>query len=441
MKKILILLTIPPILVIGGIVMMALIAGRDIPPPDTTDLKLERTELLPEQNAYNYFVSATNSLYWPTNTSFITDYLDEKPVGEDVIQEILSRNTNMMGIIGEGLECQRCLTPEITGFDTPLPYISSWMKMGKVMALKARHERLAGEHPEATRTCISLLRFGNIIQNDAEGIINYLVGISVLQLGLTQAQDLAHDQDIPLEDLKRLSEALATLGPFDRGPIRAIKGEYKMDANTIDRFRAGTFDWAALGAGETCSSLKGKRYSNYVFQPNKTKLTFANYYRDMIKNAPRPYAHMNRYDVEEVLGLKGSKAKRILCPNAIGGILLGALLPGLTDLLERKCRTECSVVATRLLAACNAYLREEGKLPKDLQALVPKYLSAIPNDPYDGQAFRYSPARGIVYSVGKDLKDSGGSSKVPAGDKEDTPSKRRWKAEDVVFEIRGKIKR
>jgi hypothetical protein len=41
---------------------------------------------------------------------------------------------------------------------------------------------------------------------------------------------------------------------------------------------------------------------------------------------------------------------------------------------------------------------------------VPAYLAAVPADPYDGKPFRYSAAKGVVYSVSKDLRDDGGSS-------------------------------
>jgi len=115
------------------------------------------------------------------------------------------------------------------------------------------------------------------------------------------------------------------------------------------------------------------------------------------------------------------------------------MLPAFDSLLERKSRAECSVAATRLVAACNVYKQKQGKLPDDLQSLVPKYLAAIPNDPYDGKPFRYSQSNGMVYSVGKNLKDSGVSSRLPVGEKEDSPSNRRWKAEDIVFEINQRL--
>jgi hypothetical protein len=347
-----------------------------------------------------------------------------------------------MELITHGLEQQVCLTPEVTGFDTPLCYLSSWRAMGRVMALKTRHDRLAGRTVEATGTCLSLLRFGNLLQNDAECFINYLVAIAVLDLGLTQAQDLARDMGTPPEELTRLSAALADLGPFDLGVIRAIKGEYKSVAITIDRFRDGKFgddELAGADDGKIVRWMKRKGMSGYIFQPNKTKLVFADYDRAMIRNARLPYGGMHRYDVEEALGLNGSSTKLMMRPNAIGRILCSLMAPALDSQLEKKCRVEGGVTATRLIVACNAYRKAEGRLPKDLQALVPKYLATIPTDPYDGQPFRYSPSAGIVYSVGKDLTDAGGSSKVPAAAKEDNPSRKRWLAEDAVFEINERV--
>ena len=48
-------------------------------------------------------------------------------------------------------------------------------------------------------------------------------------------------------------------------------------------------------------------------------------------------------------------------------------------------------------------------LPDSLSALVPKYIEAIPRDPFDGEPMRYSKEHGIVYSVGNDFVDNGGS--------------------------------
>ena len=161
---------------------------------------------------------------------------------------------------------------------------------------------------------------------------------------------------------------------------------------------------------------------------------FASVYREVIGMAPTSYGRMHHFDIEEELGLKKGRIRWVFRPNAVGRILCGMIAPAITPLMERKCRIECSLGATRLIVACQSYEKREGVLPSSLQVLVPVYLQVIPPDPYDGSPFRYDRDRGIVYSVGKDLKDSGGSLDVQ-GHAEDLPSRRRWITEDVVFYI------
>jgi len=76
-----------------------------------------------------------------------------------------------------------------------------------------------------------------------------------------------------------------------------------------------------------------------------------------------------------------------------------------------------SVTAT--LRCCCASLAVEryrlanGALPDSLGDLVPKFLDAVPIDPFDGQPLRYRKlTKGyVVYSVGEDGKDDGGDEK------------------------------
>lgn len=444
MKRILIALAIVFVVGIGAIVAGVSFASRDIPEPDVADLAVYRPDIAPEANAYTYFLSATNAFYWPTNSAVVTDYLDGESVDQNEVADVISKNEATFDLINRGIKCERCITPEVTGFDTLLPYLSLWRNMGRILAAKTRHERLAGDYTDATETCIAQLKFADLIQGDAECIINYLVGIAILDIGLAQARDLARDPGMSSQELKKLSEALASVRPFAPGLIRAIKVEYKVVANTIDDFGKGNFsmdDLTSLSGSAPPSILKGKRIPGYFFQPHRTKLTFANLYRDMITNAPLYYAEMNLYDVEDVLGLGESKLKLLTRPNAVGKILYAMLIPALDSLLERKCRAECGVAATHLLVALHTYEKDNQAFPKTADTLVPDYLKTIPIDPYDGKQFRHDYSKGIVYSVGKDLKDSGGSSQLLFGNESDSPRRKRWNAEDVVYAIRKEIER
>ncbi len=59
--------------------------------------------------------------------------------------------------------------------------------------------------------------------------------------------------------------------------------------------------------------------------------------------------------------------------------------------------------------AIKAYQAETGKIPISLDELVPKYIPEIPRDPFDGQPIRFSSEKKIIWSVGEDLIDEGGS--------------------------------
>jgi hypothetical protein len=86
----------------------------------------------------------------------------------------------------------------------------------------------------------------------------------------------------------------------------------------------------------------------------------------------------------------------------------------------------------KTVLALMQYQREQGKPAPDLQALVPRYLPEVPTDPFDGRALRYRVSKGeqvvwyvrdaepkeipagqrIVWSVGPDGKDDGGTSQA-----------------------------
>jgi hypothetical protein len=58
-----------------------------------------------------------------------------------------------------------------------------------------------------------------------------------------------------------------------------------------------------------------------------------------------------------------------------------------------------------------------GRPPDQLSDLVPTFLPAVPTDPFDGKPLRYKKlAKGyIVYSIGEDAVDNGGTEKTSNG--------------------------
>lgn len=437
------------LLIIGAVLFLVAIcvctlvflATRDIPPPDTSDLVLERPIVPPEENAYTYFLAATNTLYWPTNSDLVGDYLDGKPVDDAFVQDVIARNSETIAMIEKGLKCRICLTPEVTDFALPVPYPGSLRDIGRVMAAKTRQSRLAAKYTDSTRSCISLMQFGHLVQDGARDPVNYLVGIVILSHGVLEAIELARDGKNAPEELWRLSETLARLGPLERSLVTTWKGEYKAAVTAIDQLSVTNLFSGNRGENRVIVFLlKNKVTRSYLFQPNRTKALFADHCRNMISNAPLCYGDMKLSDGNIVFAprgtsTKGTKPGLSQTHNAIGKLICAVLIPAHNKILELTCRTECSVAASRLILACNFYDRANGRLPDSLQLLVPKYLPVIPPDPFDGKPFKYLPSKGVVYSVGKDLKDSGGSTNATyeyTGDAQVG----RWHAEDAVYQIK-----
>ena len=109
-------------------------------------------------------------------------------------------------------------------------------------------------------------------------------------------------------------------------------------------------------------------------------------------------------------------------------ILSALLLPALGKAVYRDTEDRAKARVAQTVLAIERYrLAHNGALPQNLLALVPDYITAVPIDPFDGQALRFRPRESgyVVYSVGPDMVYDGGLER-PAKLKKEDP----W---DVTF--------
>jgi hypothetical protein len=103
------------------------------------------------------------------------------------------------------------------------------------------------------------------------------------------------------------------------------------------------------------------------------------------------------------------------------------LLPALGKAMQRDGDHTARMRTAQTAIAVERFRRaHNGELPTDLNALVPAYLPSVPHDPFDGQPLRFKRLNSgyVVYSIGSDLRDDGGS--------EGDPNKRA-SAKDITF--------
>jgi len=156
----------------------------------------------------------------------------------------------------------------------------------------------------------------------------------------------------------------------------------------------------------------GRAFVWPIFSFSQTKSLFAQGALRLVSAAPHHYGDANMAGMESRPGM----ASICLSGNMTGQIFYYMMMPALANSLATKSKGDVQLQATRTILALRAYQLTHGKLPPDLNALVPEFLEAVPVDDFDGQPLRYSAEKKIVYSVGKNLKDDGGDDQASPTD-------------------------
>jgi hypothetical protein len=127
-----------------------------------------------------------------------------------------------------------------------------------------------------------------------------------------------------------------------------------------------------------------------------------------------------------------SEARSLVAEAKTKGYRVSALmLPALNTTMERAVDGMAQSRVAQVALAVERFRVAGSSLPDSLAQLVPKYLPAVPEDPYDGKPVRYnklSPKGYVVYSVGRNRRDDGGATR-PMGGQADGPY-------DLVFAVR-----
>lgn len=100
-----------------------------------------------------------------------------------------------------------------------------------------------------------------------------------------------------------------------------------------------------------------------------------------------------------------------------GSMLIHEFWPGNTRILDIAIRYVAQLRTARTALAVERYRLAEDRLPESLNDLVPAYLSQIPDDPFNGNPLKYRLLESgyVVYSVGDDLTDEGGTERGTQG--------------------------
>ena len=325
-----------------------------------------------------------------------------------------------------------------------MPYIAKWRGIARLFVLNSKVATRDGQPDEALSAVSDLLRFASLCERDAGSLIQYLVAVAMREMALGATRDIVRSDILNNAQLSELDHVLRSNRPSTRGLVLAWQTEYEVFANLVDALAAGEIPLDQDDGAESMNWIQ-RRGAKYFFHPNRTKRDMALFYTELIDQVTNAYAQTQLTDVEDFVMEKKRAVdtarglQKFREPNPIGTILYAMLLPSSQGVLKKKCNSQVSHRATILIAALQTFKKSAGRYPATLDALIPDIIPEVPLDPYDGQPMRYDRSKGVVYSVGEDLKDSNGSTDLLPHKNPRNQRQRQWQTEDFVFEIQERI--
>lgn len=388
--------------------------SADIPPPNDGDLHLAEVMVRPEDNAYYSLSNIQMYLYEPKGTpNPLEEHVEGRRWNDRFVRGILYRNEKAIRYFDEAAQRPQFQDPTVAIHedDSSFDPLFSLRTMARVSSLRAARLFRMGREREALAEAMKIIDSGQKIQDSQGSLIHYLFASDMKRVGLARIRHITRSTTLPPQELLSYVEALEKYKENEEGLKTAFKHQYEYFVWLIEAAATGELQ---SKDGQVVEPLT--KYGFY-FKPNKTKSYFADFARLQISNADVPCGFRTGKEIERLT--PPSMIRWFITENLGGKILYDIAMPRYA-VHEQKCEEDLSVSATQVLLALRAYHMEVAQYPASLDELAPRYLAHVPKDPFDGKPLRYSPQKKMIYSVGTDLRDSGGKEarfKARAGDR------------------------
>ncbi len=304
-----------------------------------------------------------------------------------------------------------CLHPVVRFNGVAMPSYGPLRETARALSGEARYYEIVGRPGKAVEIRLDGFEMSPMIQRGGP-LIAFLVARAIESISGTGLED-----DLPLLSDVELAAAARRL---DR-----IISQYPRFSDTIRE--EGNYTTSATAASLNSETTIKERYENMRqladvdegHRPNfsqawkMAKYTLSNkeamlrdnqaYFEELAKDYDRPFAGPSKVRVPDNLLANWFSMISENSPARHAG----------------------SIAAVRLLrveVALYRYRKASGRFPDRLDALVPRLLGTIPTDPFGGDSkpsFIYKPLKNgaayLLYSIGPDMKDDGGTASKSPG--------------------------
>lgn len=282
-----------------------------------------------------------------------------------------------------------------------------WQLAMRLKQVEAAYLSRRLEEEEAFTAAIDLAELGWRLEQIRAWPSCYQRALDAQRLSTQTLADLLRQTKLPEATLRQFQRQFSVCQPDVAMLQAAMNAFYVHEKKLILGSASGEFLDTMPGG------IQLKRPGRLLFKPNETLELFASAFRQLKDEVRSPLALTSEVRLKEGQGESGS-----FQPNSAGQAYFQLRMKQYTPLpaFLGLARTRGNLIIT--LFAVRRCIAEKKTLPGSLEELRTfNYLLDLPPDPYSGAMLEYSVARGLIWSVGNDLKSVGGvSTEPPMGD-------------------------
>jgi hypothetical protein len=345
---------------------------------------------------------------WPTTPGLEENLANLSPTERPGDADLKALRVELAKVPGGALDVARNLadrprgrhavawTPDL--IDTMMTHIQQTREVTGLLVLDAQLRAFDGDIEGALRSCRAALNAGRSI-GDEPMLISQMVRVSSTRQAVRVLERiLAQGEASPksLEDFQR-SLAAEAEEPLELIGARAERASFY---HYLGALRSGHVNRASFGLRSTVLGVTGDQFIDRS-RARACQAPYLQYGNEIVEIAKLPTEQQQER-------LKALSLPSQQLPLLIEALTRGEDGPWTIQAFHRsKAELRCAAAAL----AAERYRLAKGHWPDRLDALVPDYLAAVPNDPFDGRPLRlHRRADGIViYSIGPDGTDDDGN--------------------------------
>ena len=285
------------------------------------------------------------------------------------------------------------------GFEAELPHLAKLRELARLLSLAAAQAAHKEQWDQAADYLTAELAVARSLAEEPL-LISQLVRAAINGMCVQSLRQTLSRHAMPADALERLQPAFAQAERPHAMQV-AMRGEIPSAYTAMKRFYAG--DGSMVFDSQQAGFSTAPRLLGFWMGPDD----LAAYLRAA-----------QFLTVQQPMPVLLEQADSFELPEQ-KAMLTNIVLPAVAHAVEASARDLAGLRNAQVAIAVERYRRaNDGRRPDSLSDLVPQFLDAVPEDPFDGQPLRYRKLESgyVVYSVFNNRIDDGGTDFTREGD-------------------------